>query len=116
MHNSYIEGFTLIRHVCFSQIRHSESKIISNNYPSHSSSLVKISTQTVEVLLSNGVQIVQNQHKNHSSFITFIHLCSVFSGYLKKEKKQYGILIDSESLKKGLQNHTLFDFFRVELC
>jgi hypothetical protein len=43
---------------------YSESKIISNNYLSHSLSLVKISSQTVKVLLSTGVKIVGNQHKN----------------------------------------------------
>jgi hypothetical protein len=40
----------------------------------------------------------------------------VFSRYLKKGKYPYGILIDCESLKTGLQNGTLFDLIKGELC
>jgi hypothetical protein len=40
----------------------------------------------------------------------------VFSRYLKKGKYQYGILTDSESLKTGLQNGTIFDLAKGELC
>jgi len=39
----------------------------------------------------------------------------VFSGYPKKGKYPYGILIDPESLKTGLQNGTIFDLIKGEL-
>jgi hypothetical protein len=40
----------------------------------------------------------------------------VFSRYPKKGKYPYGILIDPESLKTGLQNGTIFDLIKGELC
>jgi hypothetical protein len=74
--------------------------------------VVKISARTVEVLLSNSVKIVWDQYK----IIVFLLLLFNVSRYLKKGKYQYGILIDSESLKTGLQNGTIFDLIRGELC
>ena len=73
-----------ITHVCFPQMRHFESKIMSNDYPSHSLSVVKISIQMVEVLLNNDGKTNRNQHENH---ILYYHFYSLFLQYLKKGKK-----------------------------
>ena len=85
-------------------MRYFESEIISNNYPFHSLSLVKISARTVKVLLCDDENIVWDEYKNSIIFLSFLYFCSLFSQYLEKGKKPNGLLIDSESSKKGLQN------------
>ena len=89
---------------------------MSIDYPSYSLSLVKISARTVKVLLSNDDNIVWDEYKNAIIFLSFVYFYSLFSQYLEKGKNQHGFLIDSESSKKGLQNHILFDLFRGDLC
>ncbi len=106
-------------HVNFPTPRHFELKSLSLDYPSYSVSLVKTSAPVVELLSSNDVNIIPNEHENHiiilSFLVTFIHFCSLFLQYLKKGKKQNEVLIDSEARRRGLQNYILLDIFRGEL-
>ncbi len=79
----------------FPMKRYLKSKTISVDYSAYSLSPVKISTQTIELFLSNEVKIVPYKHQNHSYLIISVHC--MYSQYLEKGKKQHGSLIDSES-------------------